>query len=235
MSKDKQLNIYQKLLEVRKSVPYIQYNAKGYNFDYANESAVLGLLRNKLDEFGLFLEISMLSLDVIGAQKDTKYIKATKETLIVDVSITKVVVEFTWVNCDNIEEKIVKQMIMQRPGGDCQEIGAMLTYASRYFLLKYFTIPTSKDDPEQHNKKVQELQEVLEETMASNDQKKETISDEKWKVLDDYLNGDENLRKKLMVLCSTNDLRNISNKQLGICSEYSKRYKEKLKNEKNAA
>jgi hypothetical protein len=48
-----ELNIYQKLVEVRKSVPYLKKEAEGKQYNYTGSSQVLASVRNKMDELGL--------------------------------------------------------------------------------------------------------------------------------------------------------------------------------------
>jgi len=46
-------NIYQKLIEVRKVVNYLEKSNVGYQFKYVSSSQVLASVKNKLDEEGL--------------------------------------------------------------------------------------------------------------------------------------------------------------------------------------
>ena len=56
---------------------------------------------------------------------------------------------FKWVNNDNPEETvIVPWILVGRQGDSAQSFGAALTYAYRYFLLKYFGVATPDDDPD---------------------------------------------------------------------------------------
>lgn len=49
------MNIYQKLVEVRKSVPYLKKEAQGHQYQYTGSSQVLSSVRAKMDELGLML------------------------------------------------------------------------------------------------------------------------------------------------------------------------------------
>ena len=134
-------NLYQKLVEVRKSVEYIQKNAKGYNFQYANETQILGAIRGKMDELNVFLEIDMIALDPVEceymADKALRKIAGLKATII-----------FTWTDADNPTDQIKKQMIVQDSESEITTVGGLLTYANRYFLYKFFSVPTDKEDPD---------------------------------------------------------------------------------------
>ena len=127
---EKQLNIYEKLIEVRKKVLYLQKDSKAYNFKYANEDSILSAIRPSMDELGLFLEFEMTSLSQISDK--TCQAEFT----------------FTWVNASNPKEKTSSKMFLQTVTGDTQKIGGLATYANRYFLYKYFNVPTGDLDPD---------------------------------------------------------------------------------------
>ncbi len=71
------------------------------------------------------------------------------------------------------------------------------------------------------------------EEVSHIEKKDKFISEEEWKVLDDYLNGNDDLRKELKIICAVDNLRNITNQQLTACGDYARKYKER--NEKNVA
>lgn len=54
------------------------------------------------------------------------------------------------------------------------------------------------------------------------------ISDEQWKALDAYINGDQQLRHELKTVCKVSDLRHITEQQLSACREYARQRKLKL-------
>lgn len=143
-------NIFQKLLEVRKSVPYIKKGAKGYGYNYTSESQILGAIRGKIDEQGLWLDLTMLELE---EAKISVYIKIDKTY--VDVNGVRAKFEFTWTNCDNPEETIVKHQILQDAGSDVKTIGGLETYANKYFLFKFFNIPNDDLDPDKFEKAIE--------------------------------------------------------------------------------
>ncbi|XBO86339.1 ERF family protein [Bacillus licheniformis] len=49
------MNIYQKLVEVRKVVPYLKKSNQGHQYNYTGSSQVVGAIREKIDELGLLL------------------------------------------------------------------------------------------------------------------------------------------------------------------------------------
>jgi len=157
-SKEKPLNLYQKLVEIRKCVDYVQKDSKGYNYKYAKESSILMAIRPKMDELGVFLEVDMISLE---QTMDNKCLVAK--------------FEFTWVNAEDPEEKISKTIILQDLGLDVKKVGGLMTYASRYFLLKTFQIPTDEDDPDKMRKVTPEQLKTLDLTLNGYDDLREQI------------------------------------------------------------
>lgn len=137
------MNIYQKLIEVRKTVPYLQKEAKGFQYNYVSSSQVLSAVRAKMDEVGLMLVPRVVSHQVTreGDEKKSTY-------------FTELEIEFEWINAENPEERIVCSWYGQ--GIDIageKGVGKALTYAEKYFLLKTFNIATDNDDPDSFQEK----------------------------------------------------------------------------------
>lgn len=149
------MNIYQKLIEVRKEVPYIQKADKGAQYSYTGSSRVLGSLKRKMDELGLLLipavtNARVSSETVENTDRDGKNKKTT--TYFTELEMT-----MTWVNAENPEEKIVSPWYAQ--GVDIageKGVGKAMTYGEKYFLLKFFNIATDKDDPDTFQKKFED-------------------------------------------------------------------------------
>jgi hypothetical protein len=153
------MNIYQKLVEVRKAVPYLQKEAKGHQYNYVSSSQVLAAVRKKLDEVGLLLIPSVVDKEVHIEGKNI---------------FTELKMEFTWVNAEKPEETIKTPWYGQ--GMDIsgeKGVGKALTYAEKYFLLKFFNIATDKDDPDafQHKDEVNERRNKPSDALATPAQK----------------------------------------------------------------
>jgi len=147
------MNIYQKLIEVRKSVPYLQKDNKGHQFNYVSSSQALGTVRGKMDEMGLLLIPSVLENDVLD--------HVTKSGN--HEYFTKVVVKFTWLNAEKPEETVECMWIGQGLDSGEKGVGKALTYAEKYFLLKFFNVATDKDDPDSFKDKFKEPEIITEE------------------------------------------------------------------------
>ncbi|OLS34419.1 single-stranded DNA-binding protein [Alkalihalophilus pseudofirmus] len=149
------MNIYQKLIEVRKVVLYLKKESKGGQYDYTGSSQVLGAVREKLDELNLLLipSITDKRLHQSPIEYFDKENRPNKRTI---TYFTELDMTMTWVNADNPEEKITSQWYAQ--GVDIageKGVGKALTYGEKYFLLKFFNIATDKDDPDAFQQKTE--------------------------------------------------------------------------------
>lgn len=137
------MNIYQKLIEVRKTVPYLQKESKGHQYQYVGSSQVLAAVRAKMDEVGLLLVPSVKAHTVTPENSNGRM-----------TYFTELEMDFTWVNAEKPDEKIVCSWYGQ--GIDIageKGVGKALTYAEKYFMLKSFNIATDKDDPDSFQEK----------------------------------------------------------------------------------
>jgi hypothetical protein len=177
----KKQNIYQKLVEVRKEVDYLEKEADGHKYKYTKESQILDAIRPKMDEFGVFLEIDMLSLEEF---EFTKWHKDSKQFVI--GKGLRAEFEFKWVNADDPSEVIAKKMIIQNDGIDAKSVGSLYTYANRYFLMKFFQIATDDLDPDTHQKRVESCQ-----------PKTQYVNEEQLVKIDLMLNGHDEIRETI--------------------------------------
>jgi hypothetical protein len=131
-------NLHQKLIEIRKAVPYLQKENQGHGYNYVSSSQVIGALRAAMNDHGVLLVPAMTNATVLE--------RTTAKGA--NWNLTCIEMEFTWVNTDNPEEKITCPWYAQ--GYDDMEkgVGKAATYGEKYFLLKFFNIPTDKDDPD---------------------------------------------------------------------------------------
>ncbi|MGF6951912.1 hypothetical protein QF028_004417 [Neobacillus sp. B4I6] len=150
-----ELNIYQKLVEVRKAVPYLKKEAEGKQYKYTGSSQVLASVRAKMDELGLLLIPRITGKEISESQiefKDTSG-NVTKRTT---TYFTELIMTMTWVNADKPDETIECPWYGQ--GVDIageKGVGKALTYAEKYFILKQFNIATDKDDPDAFQEKAE--------------------------------------------------------------------------------
>lgn len=137
------MNIYQKLIEVRKSCEYLKKDNAGYQFKYVSSSQTLGTLRAAMDAHGLLLVPKVTSHET----RDHVTKKGEHEYF------TIATMSFTWINADNPDETLECPWLGQGLDSGEKGVGKAMTYAEKYFLLKFFNIATDKDDPDSFQKK----------------------------------------------------------------------------------
>jgi hypothetical protein len=150
------MNIYEKLIEVRKKVPYLQKENSGNQYNYVSSSQVLANVRTKMDELGLLLipkvtDSNVIADTVVNVDKDKSGNEKNKHTT---TYFTELKMLFTWVNAEEPKETIECPWYGQ--GVDIageKGVGKAMTYAEKYFMLKFFNIATDKDDPDSFQEK----------------------------------------------------------------------------------
>ena len=164
-------NLFQKLLEVKKAVPYLQKDKASYNYKYASGSKVLGKVNEILNEQGVILKSEVVEChhETITSQvfdKKANELKTKSEILYI------LKTRMTWVDTDNPESRDVNEWFASGVNGDEKGFGSALTYAERYFMLKYFNIATDDLDPDTYERN------AAKENGKKPEPKKETISQE---------------------------------------------------------
>lgn len=148
-------NVFQRLAEVRKIVPYLKKEQKGAQYSYVGSSDVLGSLHSKINEEGLIL-VPEITGHVLTPDIEEVPDKYNKEQMKKRVTyFTELEMTMTWVNIDNPEDRVSVRWYAQ--GVDIageKGVGKALTYGEKYFLLKFFNIATDKDDPDAFQNKV---------------------------------------------------------------------------------
>lgn len=133
-----ELNLYQKLIEIRKKVKYLKKDAEGYKYSYVSGASILGELREEMDKQKVLLVPNIL-----------EYITSYEKKSMVSCKMI-----MTWINADKPSEKLEVPFACFGAQDDISKaFGSALTYTERYFMLKFFNIPTDKDDPDSFQKK----------------------------------------------------------------------------------
>ena len=123
-------NIYQKILEVMKSIEYLnkddKVEYKNTKYRAMSEEKVTTTVRRELIKQGLV-------------------VFPISQTVSTDGIITTTNTEYKMVNVDNPEEYII--LASSGQGADTQDkgVGKAMTYSFKYMLLRTFAIPTGED------------------------------------------------------------------------------------------
>ena len=167
------LNIYQKLAKIRKPVEVLKKNKAGYGYKYVTEEEILSRISGLMERYG----VSLVPRIIPGTTKVEPYhyikTKSDKTGKFYDEHCNEILVqadmEWVWVDNDNPNNSIVVPWTLVGQQAEAsQSFGSALTYASRYFMLKYFNVATSDEDPEVFKLKKkeaeqQEEREIVEE------------------------------------------------------------------------
>jgi len=141
------MKLMEKLLEIQKSATYVQKNAQGYQYKYASGTDVIAPIRKKMDELSLLLIPSFTEtthergeMVADGGKVKIQFFTAAR-------------LNFRWLDVESGEALDVP---WYGQGVDPAEkgVGKLLTYAERYFLLKFFHIATDSDDPDRFQERL---------------------------------------------------------------------------------
>lgn len=138
------MNIYQKLIELKKSTEGFSKDKKSYGYDYVSGSQILNKIKDKMNDLGLFL-YPKINYDSFSWEKH-EYLNGKGESKL-DFIVTFQLI-YTWINAEDPKEFIEVPWIGigQQKDDIAKAGGTALTYNERYFLLKTFGLPTDMDD-----------------------------------------------------------------------------------------
>ena len=135
---DNKIKLYKKLLEIQKTITSLTKDSNGHNFEYTSGSKVLNAIKPIMNDQGLILKQEMENVENQLMEYKTKY--GTKTEMFCSIKF-----KFTWIDTETGETDI--NYFYSNGMNDFDKgVGSAATYAERYFLLKYFHIPTDKDD-----------------------------------------------------------------------------------------
>lgn len=189
------LNIYQKLALIGEPARALRKNKSGYNYKYVGEDEILVKITGLMKKH----QVSLIPNIVQGTTCITPYhytkTKCSKKGDIYEEQVNEILVNadmnWIWVNNVKPEEQIVIPWTFVGQQSDAsQALGSGLTYASRYFLLKYFNISTIDDDPDNWRARQKEAEEEEDRIVA------EKITEEIDSYVNTYLNNFENENEK---------------------------------------
>jgi hypothetical protein len=153
MKETTKLSLYQKLHKIQSTVVGLGKDKASNNYKYVTGDKVLSHVKPLMNEYGLILKQEVLSIE--NERMDyktgigTQYEKPKSEIL------SKVMMRFTWIDTESGEKD--ENLFGANGQNDWEKgLGSALTYAERYFLLKYFHIATDEDDIDNPERKPQE-------------------------------------------------------------------------------
>ena len=139
------MNIYQKLLHIQTKINGLGKDKSTYNYKYVTGDKVLGEIKPLMNQLGLILKQEVISIE--NSRQDYSTAKGSKSEI-----LSKVMMQFTWIDCETGEKDV--NLFGANGQNDWEKgLGSALTYAERYFLLKYFHIATDEDDIDNDQRK----------------------------------------------------------------------------------
>jgi hypothetical protein len=148
---ENKVKLYKKLLTIQQKVSGLgkdkdtksPQNPNGYAYVTGNK--VLDHIKPLMNELGLLLKQEVISCNNERQDYNTKY--GSKSEILSSLSM-----KFTWVDCETGETD--ENMFGANGQNDWEKgYGSALTYAERYFLLKFFHIATDEDDIDNPDRK----------------------------------------------------------------------------------
>ncbi|WP_195264523.1 ERF family protein [Clostridium sp. 1001275B_160808_H3] len=137
------MNLYQKLVEIRKDVINFSKDTEGYGYKYVSGSQAIAKIREKMDSLGVLLVPEVKN--TISSTYDYVNAKGKECT----DHIISGEMSYKWINAENPEETLIVPWQLYGAQDDISKaFGSGLTYAERYFILKFFQAPTDVDDPD---------------------------------------------------------------------------------------
>lgn len=196
---EQNLNIYQKLAKIRKPVEVLQKNKSGYGYKYVTEELILAKITGLMGTLG----VSLIPRIVPGTTEVTPYhyvkTKMTKTGSPFEEHVNEILVhadmEWLWINNDNPADRVVVPWTLVGQQSDAsQAFGSGLSYSSRYFMLKYFNVATSEDDPDDWRS----MQREAEQTEAR--QVAQAIIEQVHVLVNEYIASHEDDRPKITAI-----------------------------------
>lgn len=139
------MKIYEKLLTIQKRINGLGKDKATYNYKYVTGDKLLGEIKPMMNDLGLLLKQEVLSIE--NTRQDYSTAKGNKSEI-----LSKVMMKFTWIDTETGEKD--ENLFGANGQNDWEKgLGSALTYAERYFLLKYFHIATDEDDIDNEQRK----------------------------------------------------------------------------------
>ena len=132
------MSIYKKLHTIQSKINGFGKDSKSFGYSYVSGSKVLSHIKPLMNELGLILKQEVISIENERQDYSTK--NGNKSEI-----LSKVMMKFTWIDSET-GEKDENSFGANVQNEQKKGLGSALTYAERYFLLKYFHIATDEDD-----------------------------------------------------------------------------------------
>ena len=157
-----QMNLWQKLAKVRDIADVVAKNKSGYGYKYVSEDEILSKVKAGLSKYhvSIYPLLDQENFDIYDRTFTKKKYDKASQSWIDDPQMEWVVrgnLNYRIVNDDNpAEQETIPWILAGSQADDAQAFGSALTYANRYFFLKFFNIATPDAAPDEWKRKKQE-------------------------------------------------------------------------------
>lgn len=209
MEEQKELNtLDEKLMELKKLVSIMKKDSEGHGFNYVSEESILLTINDKMIELGIKLTPKFVPGTLFSQVVNYQNAKGQPKT---DV-LVRSELQFIWKDIKTGETEVIDWGLLGQQADGSQALGSGLTYANRYFLLKYFNATTSNDDPdkirsaiaaEEERKKISAIQTKIKkayEKIVQKYQTKEKVYEALGMSREEFIDSYNNLDKQAALL-----------------------------------
>lgn len=155
MKEEKNKSLDEKLQVIKSEVDIMKKNKDGYGYSYVDEESILLKINSHMINLGI-----KLTPQLVPGTLHTEVVRYVdkKKNDVTDILVTSEM-EFIWKDITTGETIKVPWGLVGQQSDGSQAFGSGLTYSNRYFLLKYFNISTSQDDPDELRKRIKQEEE----------------------------------------------------------------------------
>ena len=187
---EERLNLIQKLAKIRAISDVAQKNKRGFNYTYADITAILANVTGGMKKYGVSLIPCIVPGTAEVSQNVVTNTKVDKTGHTYDQTATEMLFKadmvFRWVNDEDTDDCIeVPWFVTGSQSDPSQALGSGLTYCTRYFLTSYFQIAQPESDVDAYRSK-QKAAEASEDMAIA-----KQIIDEFDKLIKQYLEDNQ--------------------------------------------
>lgn len=163
----KNLNLHEKILRIANMAGVLQKTKSGYSYRYVPEEDIQAKVTAGLQKYGVMLYTSVvpgsMKVTPVTYEKYDAKIKGNKPVNEVIVSGDMV---YRWVNAENPAEVAETAWgFVGQMEDAAQAMGAGLTYANRYYLMKQLQLATTESDPDNYRGKQKAAEQYVRRTL----------------------------------------------------------------------
>lgn len=137
------MNLHQKLVAIRTDIDGFTKDKKSFNYSYVSGTQVLAKIQKKMNELGVLLVPKILSQEFEKHEYTNAKGKSALDFLVYGQ------MTYTWINAENPDDTLEIPFYYTGAQDDISKaFGSGLTYSERYFVIKFFNLPTDADDPD---------------------------------------------------------------------------------------